>query len=325
MDQMLNSSKNEKLKNLSKLYRRKYREREKKYVIEGVHLIKEALINGQIPDEVFVREGFEKTDEGQNIISALKSGGADIYYVSAGAFDRAVDTETPQGIAATASIPATGFLNVCDDVKAASCGGGKLSACCDMKSASCGDDRQPVSGGNDAPAAICSEDKPHTLRSEDKRFTHCVSTNVLVLDRLQDPGNIGTAIRTADAAGFRDILVMKGTADIFSPKTVRAAAGSLYRVRFSFESDPNEALRLLKSLGKKTVCTSPSAKKAYFEEDIAHDTALIIGNEANGACDEFMQGSDIRILIPMEGSIESLNAAAAASIIMYESVRQRSV
>ncbi len=380
MVQMLNSSKNDKLKQLSKLYRKKYREREKRYVIEGVHLIKEALLNGQIPEEVFVREGFEKTDEGKDIISALKSGGADIYYVSAGIFDRAVDTETPQGIAALSAMPETDFLRAAaccisldENIHDSSTDESIYSDGVDKSTYGSGLDERPHCGGVTGEGLHCGglderphcggvtgeglqgsglDERPHCGGVTDEgshcggldEGSHCggvtdeglqgsgadddlgsVSSNVVVLDRLQDPGNIGTIIRTADAAGFRDILVMKGTADIFSPKTVRAAAGSLYRVRFSFASEPSEALNLLKTLGKKIACTSPAAEKSYFEEDIAENIALIIGNEANGACEEFMLNSDIRLLIPMEGSIESLNAAAAASIIMYESVRQRSI
>ncbi len=342
MVQMLNSSKNDKLKQLSKLYRKKYREREKRYVIEGVHLIKEALLNGQIPEEVFVREGFEKTDEGKDIISALKSGGADIYYVSAGIFDRAVDTETPQGIAALSAMPETDFLRAAaccisldENIHDSSTDESICSDGVDESTYGSGLDERTHCGGVTDEGLHCGglDEGSHCGGVTDEGLRGggadddlgSVSSNVVVLDRLQDPGNIGTIIRTADAAGFRDILVMKGTADIFSPKTVRAAAGSLYRVRFSFASEPSEALNLLKTLGKKIACTSPAAEKSYFEEDIAENIALIIGNEANGACEEFMLNSDIRLLIPMEGSIESLNAAAAASIIMYESVRQRSI
>ena len=116
---------------------------------------------------------------------------------------------------------------------------------------------------------------------------------------------------------------MKGTADLFSPKTVRAAAGSLYRMKFAYGDEPREVLSLLGSHGFQTVCTSPRAEINYFDADISRSMALIIGNEANGACDVFLQGADLLINIPMEGSIESLNAGTAASVIMYESVRQR--
>ena len=166
-------------------------------------------------------------------------------------------------------------------------------------------------------AAVC--EKPRLSVSEFFSGTE----NIVVLDRLQDPGNIGTIIRTADAAGFGGAIVMKGTADLFSPKTVRAAAGSLYRVKLFFSDDPEETMRLIAENGKKSICTSPHGGELYFNADLAKNTALIIGNEASGACAEFLNDSDIRITLPMEGTIESLNAAVSAYIVMYESVRQR--
>ena len=147
--------------------------------------------------------------------------------------------------------------------------------------------------------------------------------SMIVLDRLQDPGNIGTVIRTADAAGFRGILVMKGTADLFSPKTVRAAAGSLYRVKLFYAENPKEAAQLVRAHGMRLICTSPHAEKLFYDADMSEGAALVIGNEANGVCDEFLSLSEINVRLPMEGSIESLNAAVAASVVMYEALRQR--
>ena len=265
MLQRITSLQNEKLKSFSRLYRRKYREKTNRYVAEGINLIEEALKNGAELDSVFIREDFAEEAEGKALAERLTEQGCDLFLLSRVLFDRTVNTETPQGIAAA--------------VKQPDCHVG--------------------------------------------RFCEGDPSNILVLDRLQDPGNLGTIIRTADAAGFRRILVMKGTADLFSPKTVRAAAGSLYRMKFAYGDEPREVLSLLGSHGFQTVCTSPRAEINYFDADISRSTALIIGNEANGACDVFLQGADLLINIPMEGSIESLNAGTAASVIMYESVRQR--
>lgn len=149
------------------------------------------------------------------------------------------------------------------------------------------------------------------------------ATNIIVLDRLQDPGNIGTIIRTADAAGYMGAFVLKGTGDIYSPKVVRAATGSLFRLPVLFIDTPDQALSILKKYHKKTICTSLNSNQYYYENVMKENIAIIIGNEGNGVCQEFLTNSDKQVKIPMDGSIESLNAAVSAGILMYESVRQK--
>lgn len=162
---------------------------------------------------------------------------------------------------------------------------------------------------------------PESLRSCGGR----AASNLIVLDRLQDPGNIGTILRTADAAGYLGAILLKGTADIYSPKIVRAAAGSLFRLPVFMAETPGQVIRLLKKHGKNIICTSPNCSIYYYDADLKEHAAVIIGNEGNGACEEFLEGSDLLIKIPMEGSIESLNAAVSAGIFMYESVRQNRI
>ncbi len=162
------------------------------------------------------------------------------------------------------------------------------------------------------------------IYTEDEFFsTEAVSSNVIVLDRLQDPGNIGTILRTADAAGYLGAILLKGTADIYSPKIVRAATGSLFRLPVLFADSPETAIRMLRRRRKKIICTALDCSSFYYDADLKENAAVIIGNEGNGVCGEFLEESDVRIKIPMEGTIESLNAAVAAGILMYESVRQR--
>jgi TrmH family RNA methyltransferase len=149
------------------------------------------------------------------------------------------------------------------------------------------------------------------------------ASNTIVLDRLQDPGNIGTILRTADAAGYMGIILLKGTADVYSPKIVRAAAGSLFRLPILTADTPGQVVGILKRCGKKIICTAPVGDRFYYDIDLAENTAIVIGNEGNGVCEEFMKHSDLLVKIPMEGTVESLNAAVAAGVLMYESVRQR--
>lgn len=147
--------------------------------------------------------------------------------------------------------------------------------------------------------------------------------NFIVMDRVQDPGNMGTIIRTAEAAGFAGMVIIKGSTDPYSGKVSRAAAGALVRMPVFFADAPDELVNMMKNAGKKLVCTSPRSDKWHFETDIAEDTAIVIGNEASGVCDEIFLNADITAGIPMEGKTESLNAAIAASLMMYESLRQR--
>lgn len=140
---------------------------------------------------------------------------------------------------------------------------------------------------------------------------------IAVLDRLQDPGNTGTIIRTAEAAGYGGIAVIRGTVDIYSPKVVRAAAGSLIRMPVLFFNNATEAAEFLHRTGRKLVVTCPDGAVDYREADLGADMALIVGNEGGGVSDEFMALADIKVKIPMKGQIESLNVAVAAGILMF--------
>lgn len=145
--------------------------------------------------------------------------------------------------------------------------------------------------------------------------------NIIVLDRLQDPGNIGTILRTADSAGFEGAIVLKGTADIYSPKVVRSATGSLFRLPILFGENPEEILELLNRYKKTIICADLNGKEYYFNVPMKNQVAIIVGNEGNGICEEFLHNCHKKVKIPMKGSTESLNAAVAAAILIYESVR----
>lgn len=146
--------------------------------------------------------------------------------------------------------------------------------------------------------------------------------NLVVLDRLQDPGNIGTIIRTAEGAGYEAVLVIRGTADVFSPKVVRAAAGAIFRMPILMADTWKEMAELVRSCGKKLAVTSIRDHLQYYEADLSRDIALVIGNEGNGCDPELIEAADLRVSIPMGGQLESLNASVAAGILMYEAVRK---
>ncbi len=145
----------------------------------------------------------------------------------------------------------------------------------------------------------------------------------IVMDRMQDPGNVGTVIRTAYAAGFKAVFALKGTADIFSPKVLRSTAGLIFRMPVIHCSDAEELISLLKETGHRLTVTDPSGGAAYYDADLTHGNAVVIGNEGGGIAEEIMDKADQRINIPMRDGIESLNAAVSAAVIMYGSLIQR--
>lgn len=161
--------------------------------------------------------------------------------------------------------------------------------------------------------------KPEISREE--FITDSELGNFVVLDRLQDPGNIGTILRTADAAGYRLAIAMKGTADVYSPKVVRAAAGSSFRMPVVFMASVDELVEFTRAAGKKLTATCFDTDCWYYDVDLSHDIALVIGNEGNGISQELIESSDLKVKIPMHGTIESLNASVAAGILMYETMR----
>lgn len=157
------------------------------------------------------------------------------------------------------------------------------------------------------------------VRKED--FIGLPRSNFIVLDRLQDPGNIGTILRTADAAGYRLAILMKGTADVYAPKVVRAATGSLFRMPVVSMASTEELVEFTRAAGKKLTATCLDAQRCYYDEDLTHDIALVVGNEGSGVAPALIESSELRIKIPMQGNIESLNAAVAAGVLMYEAMR----
>ncbi len=149
-------------------------------------------------------------------------------------------------------------------------------------------------------------------------FLSQVEGPVLVLDRVQDPGNAGTMIRTAEAAGFGGLIALTGSADLYSPKVVRSAAGSLLRLPVLTDIGADRLIALARGCGRKLMVTALEDAEDCFEADLPLDGVLVIGNEGRGVCGELIAAADLRLTIPMEGRIESLNAAVAAGILMYQ-------
>ena len=146
---------------------------------------------------------------------------------------------------------------------------------------------------------------------------------LLILDHLQDPGNLGTIMRAAEAAGVTGILMSSDCVDIYNPKTIRSTMGALYRVPFVVSEDFAGDIEHLKKAGVSTYAAHLGATISYEGADYKKPCAFMIGNEANGLSDEVAALADCKILIPMAGQVESLNAAMAATVLMFEAARQR--
>lgn len=157
-------------------------------------------------------------------------------------------------------------------------------------------------------------------RGDMESFKH---GDLVVLDRLQDPGNVGTIIRTSDAAGVSGIIAIKGTVDVFSPKVVRAAAGSVFRVPIAEVEDAKELVDVLEKLGIKPISIDPRGGKMFYDMPPDERLAIIVGNEGGGISKEILEISEMNLMIPMREGIESLNAAMALGIVIYERVRRR--
>lgn len=146
---------------------------------------------------------------------------------------------------------------------------------------------------------------------------------IMVLEDLQDPGNAGTILRTGEGAGVTGVVLSKKTVDLFNPKVIRSTMGSVYRMPFCYVEDLREAVKIMKEKGIRTYAAHLRGQNSYDRESYQGKTAFFIGNEGNGLSEELSEQADCLIRIPMEGKVESLNAAMAAGILMYEAARQR--
>lgn len=143
---------------------------------------------------------------------------------------------------------------------------------------------------------------------------------ILVLDNIQDPGNMGTILRTADSINLKQILVSKGSSDVYNPKVVRSTMGAIFRVKVIECENLVKTIKELKKHKINVLATDLKTDKSIYDVDYKK-SAVVIGNEANGVSSEILEVVDQRIKIPMLGKTESLNAAVATSIILYEAKR----
>ena len=171
-------------------------------------------------------------------------------------------------------------------------------------------------------AAVCDTKTPQGIAAVvQMKEQSALGKHIVVLDGVQDPGNVGTIIRTADAAGLDGVLLSNQCADVFSPKVLRATMGSIFRMNLRTTDDLPGELTKLREKGYSILSSQLDGTPFYEREKVAEQFALVIGNEGNGVSEQVQQTATHRVRLPMRGGAESLNAAIAAAIMMYELMR----
>jgi TrmH family RNA methyltransferase len=241
--------------------RRRVRRAERRFVIEGVRLLEEAL-RANIPLlQLFYTQDAEATARGAAALAAAREVSSEVHLVTDAVMSALSDAEAPQGFVAVLPWPTP-------------------------------------------PLA----ERPDLI---------------LILDRLRDPGNLGTILRSAAGAGVEVVYLMSGTVDLYNPKVVRAAIGAHFRLPILTDVGWNGVRE--RCAGMMVYLAEASGDTPYFAVDWTALAALIIGGEATGASTEAGELATQRISIPMKGGLESLNAAMAATVILFEIARQRAV
>ena len=291
---MITSTSNQKVKELIRLKEKsRIREEEKLFLAEGPRMAEE--IPMEWIDCLYVSESYEKKCGEQT--AAYKKAGVRTETLSDEVFARVSDTKTPQGVLAAVHMPEYSFADILGVKKAAA--------------------------HTHVQRAFMQDPFEGHFAARDGAAGRARLPLVLVLDNLQDPGNMGTVFRSAEAAGASGILMSKDCVDVYNPKVIRSTMGAIFRLPFYRVEDLPGAVMELKDGGLRVYAAHLEGRRTYDGEDYRRGCAFLIGNEGNGLRQEVAECADCRIRIPMEGCTESLNAAVAASILLFEAVRQR--
>lgn len=259
----ITSSKNPIIKEIKGLYRKKDRWESKLFIMEGIKIIDEAILNSVKLKFIIYTNKLLLSEEGNIFLNKIKDQ-HNVINVTDNIFKEISDTDNPQGVLAVGSFK----LNLISDI------------------------------------AIGSK------------------SSLVFLDNLQDPGNMGTIIRSADAFKLDGIMLGEGCVDPYNPKVIRATMGSIFRVPLYFIKDNMECLLDLKEYNYNIYSTSLEGSIPNYEANYNEKFVIIIGNESKGVDPNIINISNLLIKIPMPGEAESLNAGVAASIVMYEAMKQ---
>ena len=157
-------------------------------------------------------------------------------------------------------------------------------------------------------------------KKDNKKEVNYNEDMIVILDGVQDPGNMGTILRTIDSAGLSQVIVTKEVVDAYSPKVVRSTMGAIFRVNIIETEDKLKMIKEIKKHKFNVAATSLEASKSIYDVEF-NKIAIVIGNEANGVSQEVLDLADTKMIIPMPGRTESLNASVATGILIYEYVR----
>jgi len=262
---LVSSNSNKWVKYVKKLSRRRFRDREGKFVLEGVRAVEEGLKAGGAVEVVMFSASAGLTARCSQLLENVAKAGIKTLEVNENVMSELSNTETPQGVLAVVS-------------------------------------RQEV-----------------TLHD----MLRLSPSLLVVVDSVQDPGNLGTIIRTSAGAGVCGIILMPGTVDLYNPKTLRSLMGNIFQIPIINAAERSEVLAQLEKVGLKFVIGEPRAPKTVFDVNLTVPVAVVIGSEAHGVQPDIMARSGYRVNIPMSQGVESLNVAVAAGILLYEVIRQR--
>ena len=265
-------------------------------LIEGSRLVTDALASGVEFVSLYFSKSFVSSDVFEGIFESFRITGVKPVVLNDSLFNAVCDTKTPQGVLAVIKTVEYKLEDIMSPRQLTD-----ISALA-----------QPIAHSNTSTNASAS--KPNNSVRSPRQY--------VILDKISDPGNAGSIIRTAEAAGFTGLIMSEGCVDLYSPKTLRASMGSALRLPVVQNANLPDSITMLKESGVKIYATSPTAVKCYFDFDLSTDMALVVGNEAFGVAPDVMAQCDEKIMIPMRGDAESLNAGVAAGILIYESVRQ---
>ena len=322
MEERITSLQNPRVKQLVKLRDRRPRDEAGLFLIEGYREVKRALDGGIIPTEFYHSPDWFLGANEPTLIEAVRQGGTPVFELSKETFAKASYRDRPDGLLAVAPQ----WRRTLADLDVV-CTGSRPMAPADDRRRSLLARAAAAGLAGDSSLGIASKLAP-TIgpgAAEAEPGTPIPagqSPLLLVVEAIEKPGNLGTLLRGADAAGVAAVIVCDPVTDIFNPNVVRASTGVLFSLPVVV-AESAEVRAWLRERGLRTVATTPAAPTLYTDSDLRGPLAIIMGSEQYGLSEFWLQESDVLVRIPLAGQADSLNVAMAAIITLFAAVRQR--
>jgi TrmH family RNA methyltransferase len=286
------------------------------FIIEGPHLIEMALTSGHEIKEVFFTNAFASKKDGQKLLRQLAK---NVTVIPA--------KLVPAGLRQEAGIQRPSMQ--------------KRKTTSELDSRRSLPSKSVIGGGNNKMKIEIFEVTEHIINKltdtdtpqgiiaivsyKSQNLEEIIFKSIpliVVINGVQEPGNLGTIIRTSDAAGADAVIILPGTCDVFMQKTLRATAGSIFNIPIVY-AETDELLRWLRANSIQLIATALDLDKSIFDSDLKKPLALVFGNEAHGVSNVIKKNADLVLKIPIFGKAESLNVAISAAVCLFEAVRQR--